>query len=264
MKSNFIKYLLIIFSPLIIIVLLNSFLIKKDYREVFSFFNKNLLSNDVLRKEGIDLIIENKNDILISSKEFNVDPIAIAGIILSENILNKNVSNHFEDYYVKNFLLVKPLSELEKLYEETKATNTVRDSLGLSNKELGYRSKNGLIWSLGLCQISILKAMDIENELSVFDKRKKRNIKEVISALLQPNENIRYCAFEFSMINKIYKEIANLDISKEPEIMATLYNTGNVYKKAISYKNGSNKKPATNIIGEFVLKNKTIIKTALN
>lgn len=264
MKNRRIKYLIIISSCILIIGLLYSYLIKKDYREVFSFFNENLLSKDVLTKEGIDLIIKNKNDILKSSKEFGVDPIAIAGVILSENVLNNNVSNHFEDYYVENFLLDKPLEELEELYKETKSIKRNRGSLGLSDNELGYRSRYGLIWSLGLCQISVLKALDIENELSVFDKRKKRNIKEVISALLKPSENIRYCAFEFSKINKTYKEIANLDISKEPEIMATLYNTGNVYIKAIYYKNDSTKKPVANKIGEFILKNKTTIKNALN
>ena len=129
MKSRLKIKLIFLFSSLLFIVISYVYLIRQDYRDIFEYFNFSLLSKDELSKEGINLIKVNKNAILNSSKEFNIDPVAIAGIILSENVLNNNVSNYFEDYYMKNYIL-------KKLPEEEIAGTAPRNMLMWMKKPL--------------------------------------------------------------------------------------------------------------------------------
>jgi DNA-binding transcriptional ArsR family regulator len=221
---------LIILILFALIVVIYYTLKNKDYKEILYPNNDKALSEIPVDSKSINLVTDNLNYIISICKFFDISPKSVIGIVIAEHSLNNSPANYFEELYVKKYYLNKDTVYLKHLAEATIKGNAKKKLKGESQTEFDYRLKNGLIWTIGFCQISIIKAWSIEPDLSILENRKKRNIKEVIESLLSNKENIKYCACELSKIAKTYKNNTGKDISNDYLLLTTLYNTGLVDK----------------------------------
>ncbi len=242
---------------LIIAVTISIFVIQwigyQDYRTIFDYWSVAPLTERPLNNDAFNKVSENKEQIKYIANSFGITPIAISGIIITEASLNTGPVNYFEEYYVKTFLLSKSNDYLETLADATSKDLADKKLSGESEQEFQFRIKRGLMWSIGLCQISILKARELEPILAKLESRKERTMKEIISSLLVPNENLKYCALELSNIRNQYKTNVGIDISDKPDILATLYNNGKVMERITEYNQGKDKVPTPNDFGQFIL-----------
>lgn len=265
---NFLKTKILIgaLSISFIVLLVVFFYLKnKDYREVLDkleYSNVTPLEKPLNHKMLTEALIY-KNEILEEATKYKITPNAILGIIIAEASMHSEASNYFEKYYIQSNLLNKEVDYLEELAIATKKKIDNKKLLGESLQEFEFRMKTGLIWTIGICQISIIKAIDIEKPLSQLESRPTRNTKEIIISLLIPEENIKYCAFELGRIRDIYLENTGIDISKNAEILTSVYNIGEPEKLVTKYEENKNLKPKSNIFGMYVKKHLSTIETNL-
>jgi hypothetical protein len=189
--------------------------------------------------------------ILAWSEHYKVSPKAIMGIILAERSLHTGPINFFEEYYVKNTFLDKSDSYLTNLAAATRAKKDEIKLRGESENDFKFRLQHGLIWTIGLCQISIIKGMDIDSAISSEECHSPKTVKQNIESLLIPDSNIKYCAYELSTIQGRFRTVTSLDISQDIGVLTTLYNTGKVAGSIDRY-NQSHKSPSPNRFGKFV------------
>ena len=171
-----------------------------DYKDVIYGYNY-LNRNSKMDYQSIKLLESNSRIILQMSNQFNVNPIAISGIIATENTLNINHHKELEDYLIKVLVSNKSDIELQDLLRnnDVKIRNQVDKP-----KNLYYKLYNKMTWSIGICQISIIRAIKLETILCVKECRTQRSISEIITSLLDPAENIKYCSLELSLIQDYY------------------------------------------------------------
>lgn len=233
---------------------------KQDYREVFNFIEPDLpISERKLDTIALNNALKYRTEILEQASQYNISPISILGIIVAEASMHSKSANYFEEYFVKNAFLGKDIEYLENLADATENRIASKKIRGESEQEFEFRLRTGLIWTIGICQMSILKAREIEISLSLSENREKRNIKEIIHALLAPNESIKYCAFELGNIRDAYMRQANIDISYKPEILATVYNLGNIENLLEKYKNSEGIKPVPNEFGDYIITHEELL-----
>lgn len=235
----------------------------QDYRIIFDYWSATPQSERPISDSAINKVRENSKEIESVARVFEISPVAIAGIIVAEDSLHTGPVNHFEEYYVRTFFLSKDEQYLEDLADATAKDLADKRLKGESEQEFQFRVKRGLIWSIGLCQISILKARELEPSLADLEGRSRRSTKEIIRALLIPGENLKYCALELSIISKKYRRVAGIDISHRPEILATLYNTGRADQELEEYKEHTGRVPIPNEFGQYVLQHSEQIREAL-
>lgn len=250
-------------SFIILIFTYNLDALEIDYRKVISINTKNKFTEKNIDKQGKDHILKHGKTILRLSKEYDICPTAIAGIILAENTLNSKIANYFEEYLVKTKILSKKGAYLDRLATATELETANRRLAGESLHDFNFRLNTGLIWTIGICQMSIMRAINLEEELFLIEKRQKKSTREVIKSLLNPEESIKYCAFELAKSRDIYRKVGK-DISYNPAILASLYNIGNVEELASKYLNHSNKTPTPNNFGKFVSHHSIAIDSLLS
>lgn len=166
-----------------------------------------------------------KNEILNVSKKWGVPISAIAGIIASESTLNFDGAHRLENYYFKNFILNKTEQEITEMITEANVAN-------LYNSKQAFFKKihKPATWSIGLCQMHLDIAIEIEPIKAKKERRAIKTNKELIGELLNPRSNIDYCAFYMRSIrDKYYKEL-DVDLYKRPSLLVTIYNIGKVDK----------------------------------
>jgi hypothetical protein len=212
---------------------------------------------------AIDDIQDNIESIKAWSKRYVISPKVIMGVIIAERSLNKSSTNYFEEYYIRTTFLSK--SE-EYLKELVKATNEKIDNKllkGESLQDFGFRLNHGLIWTIGLCQISILKGISIDSLMAGEEVRPVKSVKQIIIDLLTPDSNIKYTAYIVKKIQTDYKGLTDLDISADVPVLCTLYNTGKISESVLRF-NKTHVKPQPNAFGQFVMYNDEKLDSILN
>lgn len=171
-------------------------------------------------KEVKELLIKNKELIYTSAKLFNVQPRLIAAVIYTERTLN---------------------------------VNWMEGKLDLLLAKSGYSS------SIGIGQIKIHTALWIEKKLYdstskyflgfTYQKSlpKSKDRDEIVKKLERPEWNLRYIAAYISMFCHRWKN-EGFDISKKPEIVATLYSLG-PYRVSDSSERKPHSNPQANYFG---------------
>ena len=225
------------------------FVTTQDYRSVFDSAPR---LDRPLDPDALELVAKHRDSINSLAHEFDISALAIAGIIVAEMSLDPTPIDALEEYYVEKFSLSKADSSLTRLADETERDLKQRRADGESEHELMFRLQRSLTWSIGICQITPLKARQIEQALAARYARPPRNMKKILEALLTPKENLRYCAQELHTITQIYRQYAGLDIKNNFEILTTLYNTGRVHEKALVYQTDSTRVPMPNDFGKYI------------
>ncbi len=239
-------------------------IIKLDYR-LLSELGRNIPKLErPVSNEAIEIISQNKNIIKQAAKNYGVSAIAIAGIILAEMSLDPGPIDRWEESRIKNKYLKKTNEELEKMFENTENDIKERIRNGKNEHEFLFKFFHPLTWSIGVCQITPMRANKIEKKLAERNQRNPKNMKSIMESLLVPALNIEYCAQELYDINQNYVQYANIDISQLPSILGTLFNTGKSIEKAKKYIENPNKKPEPNVFGKYIELHTDLLFNTLN
>lgn len=231
-----------------------------DYRKAFELWRR--ITPPLTLEESTENLVKYRASILDTAAAFQVDPLVIGGVIFAEQTLNRNPANYFEDYYVRSYLLTLSEDDLHRQLERT------REELQRLNADehggwgVSFRSHHPLTWSIGLGRVSVLTALELEDELYIYENRERRGIRRVLEALLDPQENLRYCAFALRRNKAIYSGITGYDISDRPDIQASLYNIGHV--RVVARRTvGEKRRPLPNTFGRYVESHIEEVRAAL-
>lgn len=174
-------------------------------------------------KASIKKLVEKMAPSIIKySKMYGVDPRAVGGAVLAENSLNVQIDDALQSWLAKN-----------------------------SNASAKAMSTMGM--TVGPGQLNLEAAMAAEKHIASLGIRPARTPAEVQALLLTPSGSAEYAAAIIRQAQDVYAE-RGMDISKKPEILATLYNLGK-YEEFADASKEKGTLPRPNYFGFFVQEN---------
>ncbi|WP_421855810.1 DUF1402 family protein [Oricola sp.] len=196
------------------------------------------------------------------SRKFDIDPIHMVGAIVGEHTYNVDAYDRAQTYYVKAIAYLKDSINFRYHGEdiddfikrpEFAGCDTLDDSRSIWSCredvwEETFRGKSvdgdkfpndrfsavffqpfyaGQTFGIGqLNPLTALMMTDRVNAVTGARKLSHTNGKRVYRAIMDPKETLPYIAATLATAIDDYREIADFDISKNPGLTATLYNTG--------------------------------------
>lgn len=218
----------------------------------------NLLNTDTKLKKRIVAV----------AKDYGIDPVHIAGAIVGEHTYNVDVYDRLQTYYVKgmsylnrgvrfayngedvtNFVKRPQFSSCNNLNDSYRLW-TCRESIW--DKEFRGKTVDGKKYpnnrfsavffqpffagqTFGLGQVNPLTALmmsDRVNRISGLPKLSVENGGQVYKTIMDPDLTIPYIAATIRQSIDAYRQIADFDISDNPGLTSTLYNTGGAEARA--------------------------------
>ena len=183
------------------------------------------------KRNLVEVLTRSSASIRDVAAKFDLDPRMIVAPILVENSLNVQVDDE-----IQNFLVGAGV---------------------LSDGEVMGRTM-----SIGLGQINVSAAIEIEPLVARVEGRPERTQQEVARALLTPEGAFTYAAGIAKHVIDLYKE-QGIDISDKPEVVATLYNIGR-YEERVERTVREGRQPGVNYFGLFAEKNMKIIENIVS
>jgi len=218
----------------------------------------NLLKNDTKLRARI----------VATAKDYGINPIHIAGAIIGEHTYNVDVYDRLQTYYVKGMSYLnqgvqfayngEDVTEFVKR-EQFSPCNGLSDSYRLWtcreniwDKDFRGKTVDGKKYpdnrfsavffqpffagqTFGLGQVNPLTALmmsDRVNRISGLPKLSAENGGQVYKTIMDPDQTIPYIAATIRQSIDAYRQIADFDISENPGLTATLYNTGGAEARA--------------------------------
>ena len=215
---------------------------------------RDLLANDS------DLI----SKIKMTARAYRIDPIHMVGAIVGEHTYNVDAYDSLQAYYVKAAAYAG--NSFRFAYNGEKVDDFVaRPEFAECNSKSGsyalwtcrervwdrsFRGKHGFPnnrfsavffqpfyagQTFGLGQINPLTALELSDlvaKVSGYPKLDETDAAAVYQAIMDPDKSLAYMAASIKMSIDDYKRIADMDISKNPGVVATLYNVGNPAARA--------------------------------
>ena len=207
--------------------------------------------------------------IVRTAAAYGIDPIHIIGAIVGEHTYNVDVFDNLQGYYVKAIAYLNN-SALQFAYKgesvadfvkrpQFAACNGAADDYALWTCRDGvwravFRGKtvDGKLYpddrfervffqpffagqTFGLGQLSPLAALsvsDLAHKVGGLDELDVQRAGEVYRAVMDPDRTLNYMAALIVREIDAYRDIAGIDISGNPGITATLYNTGDAIDRA--------------------------------
>ncbi|WP_297323229.1 DUF1402 family protein [uncultured Bartonella sp.] len=206
--------------------------------------------------------------IVTTAKDYGINPVHIAGAIVGEHTYNVDVYDRLQTYYVKGMSYLN--QGVKFSYEGEDVTDFVNrpqfsSCSGFSDSyrlwtcretiwDKNFRGKtvNGKKYpnnrfsavffqpffagqTFGLGQVNPLTALmmsDRVNRISGLPKLSAQNGGQVYKTIMDPDQTIPYIAATIRQSIDVYRQIADFDISGNPGLTATLYNTGGAEARA--------------------------------
>lgn len=203
-----------------------------------------------------------------AAKRYGIAPIHIVGALVGEHTYNVDALDRLQTYYVKAISYLN--SDVKFAYgKETVSKfvtrpefgkcNSARDSYDLwACRERIWKTKfqgkkvDGTSWpndrfgkvffqpfyagqTFGLGQINPLTALRVTDMVAKKSGKKKLSAKranEVYSTIMDPDTTLHYMAAVIRISIDSYKTYGGFDISNNPGVTATLYNLGDVRRRA--------------------------------
>ncbi|WP_310622096.1 DUF1402 family protein [Flexibacterium corallicola] len=206
------------------------------------------------------------------SKLYGIDPVHILGAIIGEHTYNYDSLDSAQSYYMKaveysgirvkfaydgelvSRFVKRPRfarctakqssSDLWRCYEtvwNTQYLGRPVDGTSYPNKlfhQVFFRPLfAGQSFGIGqLTPLTALKMSDLVHKVSGFPKLSPDNPMAVYKTVMDPSKSLHYTAAVLVDAINAYKRVAGVDISSNPGITSTLYNLGNPWERAHSYK----------------------------
>ncbi|MFZ2099703.1 MAG: DUF1402 family protein [Oricola sp.] len=203
-----------------------------------------------------------------TAAKFGIDPIHMIGAIVGEHTYNVDAYDRAQTYYIKAISYLKESIEFEHEGEDiddfiqrpqfsacdglsgSRAVWTCRENVW--NAEFRGKTVDGKPFpndrfssvffqpfyagqTFGIGQLNPLTALMMTDKVSEVTGARKlthENGKDVYRAIMDPDETLPYIAATIASAIDDYRTIAGFDISKNPGLTATLYNTGDTEAKA--------------------------------
>ncbi|MNI13773.1 hypothetical protein D3C73_670090 [compost metagenome] len=203
---------------------------------------------------------------------YGIDPIHMVGAIVGEHTYNVDAYDRLQSYYVKAAAYAgnafrfaydgETIAEfLARPQFSTCGDNTGSYALwncreGVWEKSFRGRKVDGKSYpdnrfsavffqpfyagqTFGLGQVNPLTALmlsDMVSRTSGYSKLDENDAAEVYEAIMDPDKSLAYMAANIRRSIDDYKQIADVDISRNPGITSTLYNTGGSAQRAAALK----------------------------
>lgn len=238
-----------------------------------------------LKYERVVTMLQNDrrliSDIKKVAAQFDIDPIHMIGAIVGEHTYNVDVLDRAQSYYLKAIAYVK--EDIDFKYEGESVAEFVNraefESCGKYSNSYDlwtcrenvwddkFRGRNvdGTVFpnnrfsavffqpfyagqTFGIGQLNPLTALMVTDQVTdVIGGRKlsETNGKAVYRTIMDPKLTLPYMAATIKISIDAYADIAGFDISKNPGLTATLYNTGSPRARAaaLAAKNKARSKP---------------------
>lgn len=232
-----------------------------------------------------DLIAGNRQlqgKIKAAARRYGIAPIHMIGALVGEHTYNVDALDHLQTYIIKAASYLG--SNIRFAHDGEKVSSFVQrpefatcqifsDSYDLWSCREGIwettfrgRTVGGKTWpndrfgrvffqplfagqTFGLGQLNPLTALSVNDlvvRVSQLQPLSADRAPEVYKAIMEPDSTFEYMAAVLRTAIDAYAQIAGMDISGNPGITATLYNLGDVRKRAetLRAKNAGNAKPA--------------------
>jgi hypothetical protein len=200
---------------------------------------------------------------------YGIDPIHMIGAIVGEHTYNVDIFDNLQGYYVKALAYLntggltfaykgEPIDKFVTRPEFAECANAASDYDTWSCRDhvwrTTFRGKNvggmdfpddrfervffqpffaGQTFGLGqLSPISALSVSDIVHAKTGLPLLDMRKAPEVYAAVMDPDKTLNYMAAIIRNDIDTYRKVANFDISGNPGLTATLYNTGETAERA--------------------------------
>ncbi|SHJ97267.1 DUF1402 family protein [Aureimonas altamirensis] len=209
-----------------------------------------------------------RTKIVAVSRRYSIDPVHIAGALVGEHTYNVDALDRLQTYYVKATSYLQ--SGLTFAYkgesltdflsrEQFRACDASRSDEALWNCretvfEANFRGRTvdgrsypnqrfgatffqpyyaGQTFGLGqLNPLTALSVSDVVHRVSGYPELNPADAAGVYAAIMDPDKTLAYMAAVIRSSITAYRNIAGFDISKNPGIVATLYNLGNPAARA--------------------------------
>ena len=211
-----------------------------------------------------DLIAGNRElqgKIRKAAGDYGIDPIHIVGALVGEHTYNVDAVDRLQTYYVKAMSYLQ--SGVDFAYDGEDITSfvsrpefadcggndeqtwTCREAVfdrSFRGKTVGEtrfpNDRFGAVFfqpfyagqTFGLGQLNPLTALtvsDVVHRVSGYPELEAGKAPEVYQAIMDPDRSLAYMAAVVAGSIKAYRDIAGMDVSKNPGVTATLYNVGN-------------------------------------
>ncbi len=202
---------------------------ESDCRKVGTVKNR-LLNFKRPRPDLIPYYARIRSIIIKVATEYQVDAVTLVLTPIAENTMNVRRDDQIADAMIK---------------------------MGLSADD---GSIAGMELSFGPGQIYMRAAKHVEPLAATIERRPIRTKKEIKQALITPEGALRYAAAIIRDAQDVYAA-GGVDISKRPEILATLYNIGRVEQRL---RDSRGRQPLPNYFGYFVGLNYRFVQEALD
>lgn len=206
--------------------------------------------------------------IRVAAHRFSIDPIHIVGALIGEHTYNVDALDYLQTYLVKAASYLKSglvfAYDGEPVWEfvarpEFDQCGVLEDSYRLWacretvwKKVFSGRKVGGKDWpndrfgrvffqplyagqTFGLGQLNPLTALRVNDLVHSTTRRPKLDMRDaggVYNAIMDPDSSLDYMAAVIRISIDSYRDIAGVDISANPGITATLYNLGDVIRRA--------------------------------
>lgn len=218
----------------------------------------------------LDLLAKDRalvGKIKTTAADYRIDPIHMIGAIVGEHTYNVDAYDRLQSYYIKAAAYAG--NRFRFGYEDESVAEFVgrpqfdrcdgKDSYSLWTcreavweKEFRNRTVSGQAFpnnrfsavffqpfyagqTFGLGQVNPLTALmlsDMVSKTSGYSKLDENNAAEVYEAIMDPDKSLAYMAASIRKSIDDYATIAGVDISTNPGITSTLYNTGGSAQRA--------------------------------
>ena len=235
--------------------------------------------------------------------QYGIAPIHMVGALVGEHTYNVDAYDRLQSYYVKaaaysgdKFRFAYEGQSIQELIAMPQFSDCASKSGSYElwtcrervwNKSFRGKTVGGMTYpnnrfsavffqpfyagqTFGLGQINPLTALelsDLVNRVSGYPKLDENDAGEVYEAIMDPDKSLAFMAASIRMSIDEYRKIAGMDISRNPGITATLFNTGNprerAYQLAAKNKGGEVVYPEENYYGWLINDNLAELESLL-
>lgn len=156
---------------------------------------------------------------------FDISPVALGGIVAAEKtLLVGRVDAVGEELFRAVFGSLRERDLERWVADQEAAFQRGEGAAGSGGRWTPLR--HPYLWTLGPAQVSFRLAIQYEPVVARRLGRPERDARAILNALTSMPGNLEYAAALLAEAERAYHELAGMDISRNPGVLATLYHLG--------------------------------------